>query len=1290
MKNSYPTNNTTTDITAASLSTASLSTASLNTALPTDSLFSQQWHLLNTTPGLFDLNVTGVWDSTGANYTGAGVRVAVIDDGLQTTHHDLDGNLDINSDWSFFGGSNDPSGVNGNNHGTSVAGIIGAELNGSGAVGVAYGSTLIGFRVQSSGTLPSLYDQFASQLTEAIKASAGLANSSGGIAGQADVVNMSNGTQIGTNFYDNDVPTPAILTALNAAIDDAAVVGRGGLGTILVKSAGNGRNDGHDANASSWNANIHTISVAAVDQNGFISNYSTHGSNVLVSGFGTPGQVVTTDRLGGEGYNAGANPDYNFGFNGTSSAAPMVSGVVALMLEANDTLGWRDVQDILGASARHVGSAVGNGIAGSEEYAWQFNTANTWNGGGMHFSRDYGFGLVDALAAVRMAETWNTSHTSANVLTSTRDLIDAAESIDGTANGGNTGGTNGTEDYVWTEAVDIRIEHIEVAITFDHTWLSDMEIELVSANGTTHQIINGIGGDGDFSGTWTFATNAFWGEHSVGDWTLRLTDTVLGDAWLITDLKVIFNGSSASEPDRLVFTNEFSDYAGLFGHSTTIDGGAGAGDILNAAAVSAGTTINLSTGTGTIDGVAVTVLDVETVYTGDGDDTVTGHEEALAVEVISTGRGNDTITKASNTISSIMNTYDGGAGTDVFVYDLDTFFAPGTEINLGTQKLTFGGADRDSLIGFENAMVINLHSGISASIVGNESVNELSAVGLGDVTLSGAGGMDLLFGGDGDDVLLGGDGADELAGGDGADTLVGGKNNDTMFGDKGNDRYEIAFASDGKNIVSEGSGGGTDTVAFTGKTLAQLEFRRSGDLLIVESSGSAGKLTIENHYSGVATERIEFIEADGQLRYLKTGLAGTASSDILVGTSGAETVTGAGGDDLLFSGGGSDTLIGGTGDDITKGGSGNDRYVYNFGSDGSDTVSEYAGGGNDILETTGLSEEDLVMRRSGNKLIAEGDDLAGKVTINGHFNGGTDRVEFLEIGGVLRFIKTGITGTSTDDVIVSSSASDTMKGNAGTDLMYGGGGNDTLDGGSGNDILKGGTGNDVYQFNFDTHGQDTIAETNGSGSDILEITGRVMSQLDFRRSGDAMVIESGGTSNRVVIDGFFSGTATDRVELLSTTTGDKYLQTGLTGGGSGDVIVGSGAAETLVGNGGDDILVGKGGKDRLTGGTGADRFDFDAVSDSGTTGSTMDIILDFAAGTDRIDLYDIDAMSGVGGNQAFSFIGTAAHTGAGGTLQYFTAGSNTQIGVDVDADGISDFGILLAGTHILSASDFIL
>lgn len=106
--------------------------------LPTDPLLSDQWHLRNTTPGLLDLNVTGVWNPTqGASYTGAGVRTVIIDDGFDYTHSDFT-NYDQTLDFDFETDSLDPFGGALESHGTAVAGIIGAAANGTGVVGVAF------------------------------------------------------------------------------------------------------------------------------------------------------------------------------------------------------------------------------------------------------------------------------------------------------------------------------------------------------------------------------------------------------------------------------------------------------------------------------------------------------------------------------------------------------------------------------------------------------------------------------------------------------------------------------------------------------------------------------------------------------------------------------------------------------------------------------------------------------------------------------------------------------------------------------------------------------------------------------------------------------------------------------------------------------------------------------------------------------------------------------------------------------------------------------------------------
>ena len=123
-------------------------------SLPTDPWFSflqWQWHLHNPDADLLDLNILDVWNpGEGRAYTGAGVRVVVIDDGFDYYHVDLFPNYDVTTDWDFAGADADPFGNSSDTHGTRVAGLIGADNNDIGTVGVAFDSTLIGFRSRIS------------------------------------------------------------------------------------------------------------------------------------------------------------------------------------------------------------------------------------------------------------------------------------------------------------------------------------------------------------------------------------------------------------------------------------------------------------------------------------------------------------------------------------------------------------------------------------------------------------------------------------------------------------------------------------------------------------------------------------------------------------------------------------------------------------------------------------------------------------------------------------------------------------------------------------------------------------------------------------------------------------------------------------------------------------------------------------------------------------------------------------------------------------------------------------
>lgn len=594
--------------------------------IPSDSLFSTQWHLYNTAVGQYDLNVVNVWD----DYSGRGVRIMVMDDGFDYNHSDLAPNYDTTIDYDFGANDDDPMAMSDfiygyhDNHGTAVMGIIGAAMNGTGVVGVAHGATLVGARMPFDSTQDQ--DTFASAYVRAMKHA---------VTNDIDVVNMSFGSGSSFSQYEGTANTERRLAALDNAIEN----GRDGLGLIAVKSAGNSR--GRDVNHSESDSSSQTIIVAAVNRDGMVSSYSSYGPGVLVSGFGSPGggggQVVTTDRVGSPGYSSG---DYTSTFNGTSAAAPMVAGVAALILDANDGLGWRDMQTIMAYTARHVGSAVdGVSKAGSEAWAWSFNGAKNWNGGGLHYSEDYGYGLVDARAATRLAESWTKVSTSANQKEMTLDLLNKSAVLP-------DGDTTGTT-FAKTFKKDMEIERVSLSIDFDTTALADLEVYLIGPDGRERRMVGDAGGYNSWDGYFDMHSQASRGSSSKGEWSVRLVDDEAQLNINVHDIKINFFGAAASKNNTYIYTDEFSQFT----QSTSLNDKNGGVDILNASAVSSDMTVNLAKGKGTIDGVAITIKGIESVYGGDGIDTLIGSKGG---NVIAGGRGADILT--------------GGKGADQFRY----------------------------------------------------------------------------------------------------------------------------------------------------------------------------------------------------------------------------------------------------------------------------------------------------------------------------------------------------------------------------------------------------------------------------------------------------------------------------------------------------------------------------------------------------------------------------------------------------------------------------------------------
>ena len=139
------------------------------------------------------------------------------------------------------------------------------------------------------------------------------------------------------------------------------------------------------------------------------------------------------------------------------------------------------------------------------------------------------------------------------------------------------------------------------------------------------------------------------------------------------------------------------------------------------------------------------------------------------------------------------------------------------------------------------------------------------------------------------------------------------------------------------------------------------------------------------------------------------------------------------------------------------------------------------------------------------------------------------------------------------------------------------------------------------------------------------------------------------------------------------------------------MLSGGDGVDVLNGQGGNDVLIGGAGRDAMKGGGGDDTFKLLGLTDSGVGGATRDVIRDFEQGHDRIDLSAIDANSHTSGDDAFTFVGTAAFSHTAGELrQYTTSSGNTIVAGDVDGDGRTDFQIAVNGAHALSAGDFIL
>ena len=501
-----------------------------------DPLYPYQWHLENVgqSGGSVDedLDASAVWNR---NITGCGVVAIIIDDGLDHTHEDLKDNVITDMNYNYLNSKKrDISGISYNDcergsgcHGTSVAGIIAARgMNGIGIRGIAPDANLAGFNLLYRFTSSNQLDAMVRHKSYEV-----VSNNSWGPNDKTGQLQPS-----------DELWVEGILNGITN--------GRNGKGVIYVWAAGNGArfaqgnlNRIDNSNYDGYANHYGVIAVAGIDHNGKQAFYSENGANIWISAYSgdalsSGANMITTDISGDilgdfpefDPLDSGNGNSYSSEFSGTSAAAPVVTGVIALMLQANPNLTWRDVKIILAQSAHQ------NDFADSD---W------IYNGAGYHVNHKYGFGVINADDAVVTAIGW-------------QNVGPMVEYSSSTSNPGLSipdNNTTGVTDSITVKGSNInKIETIAISVTITHSYSGDLKIILLSPNGTESilsephtcydeetfdEAVCSFFSDGN---TFTFSSVRTFGEQADGQWQLKVVDGRSSDSGSFNSWSITFYG----------------------------------------------------------------------------------------------------------------------------------------------------------------------------------------------------------------------------------------------------------------------------------------------------------------------------------------------------------------------------------------------------------------------------------------------------------------------------------------------------------------------------------------------------------------------------------------------------------------------------------------------------------------------------------------------------------------------------------------------------------------------------
>jgi subtilisin-like proprotein convertase family protein len=531
------------------ISNFQMETPKANTA---DALAPYLWYLNNTGQSIFNSNhgVPGADAHLGNAHdfvTGKGVTVVVSDGRIDFSHPDLATNGDLFRSRNYVSNSppylgNPNTDDDGDSHGTATSGLIAAEKNnGIGGYGVAPNATIVGFNfISSDQSLAKYIDQFT--LT-------------GG-----EVFNYSYGTSTcfvnpaeGFNEMRSNVISKKNIYVIAGGNDFTDTLENCG-GSSTEVYTGNGNLDQIQSNAFA-------ILVGATTASGKIASYSTPSSNnwIAAPGGDSKAGMILNDLAGcNRGWGKsnspgpfdndenGLNPfcSYTASFMGTSFSGPVVTGAVALLKEANPNIGWRQIKYILAKTAKKINPTDGNkthpfgdDLPGHVySYGWLTNSA------GFSFHNLYGFGQLDIESAVNLARNLNF-----NLF----ELINS-DSLDDkpTYSSGDINvvipdkSAAGITSSINVDKHNIAIEHVVVTVSIDHPYIGDIGLELVSPHGMKSKLmmINNNILPQNFVDV-TFGSNAFYGERSLGSWSLKVVDGAAEDVGKLVSWQISFLGN---------------------------------------------------------------------------------------------------------------------------------------------------------------------------------------------------------------------------------------------------------------------------------------------------------------------------------------------------------------------------------------------------------------------------------------------------------------------------------------------------------------------------------------------------------------------------------------------------------------------------------------------------------------------------------------------------------------------------------------------------------------------------